>query len=42
MSGGRFDYAQYRIADIYTKIEIMLMVIHWMRKMKDAFSKTDG
>ena len=21
MSGGRFDYAQYRIADIYTKIE---------------------
>lgn len=42
MSGGRFDYAQYRIADIYTKIEDYVDVIHWMRKTKDAFSKTDG
>jgi hypothetical protein len=42
MSGGRFDYAQYRITDIYTKIEDYVDGHPWMRKTKDAFSKTDG
>lgn len=42
MSGGRFDYAQNRISDIYTEIEDYIDGHPLDEEDERCFSKTDG